>query len=66
MCIRESIPTVDINDREHNQPWPRGRTNHYLFDLNRDWLPDTQPESKSRLDLYYKWRPQIVVDFHEM
>ena len=63
---RGHIPTVDINDREHNQPWPRGRTNHYLFDLNRDWLPATQPESKSRLDLYYKWRPQIVVDFHEM
>ena len=63
---RGHIPTVDINDREHNQPWPRGRTNHYLFDLNRDWLPATQPESKARLDLYYKWRPQIVVDFHEM
>ena len=63
---RGHIPTVDINDREHNQPWPEGRTNHYLFDLNRDWLPATQPESKARLDLYYKWRPQIVVDFHEM
>jgi len=63
---RGHIPTLDLNDREHNQPWPRGRTNHYLFDLNRDWLPATQPESKARLDLYYKWRPQIVVDFHEM
>ena len=63
---RGHVPTLDINDREHNQPWPRGRTNHYLFDLNRDWLPATQPESKARLGLYYKWRPQIVVDFHEM
>ena len=63
---RGHVPTLDLNDREHNQPWPRGRTNHYLFDLNRDWLPATQPESKARLNLYYKWRPQIVVDFHEM
>ena len=63
---RGYIPTNDINDREHNQPWPRGRTNHYLFDLNRDWLPATQPESQARLNLYYKWRPQVVVDFHEM
>ena len=63
---RGHVPTLDINDREHNQPWPSGRTNHYLFDLNRDWLPATQPESKARLGLYYKWRPQIVVDFHEM
>ena len=63
---RGHVPTLDINDREHNQPWPRGRTNHYLFDLNRDWLPATQPESKARLGLYYKWCPQIVVDFHEM
>jgi hypothetical protein len=63
---RGHVPTLDINDREHNQPWPSGRTNHYLFDLNRDWLPATQPESKARLSLYYKWRPQIVVDFHEM
>ena len=63
---RGHVPTLDLNDREHNQPWPRGRTNHYLFDLNRDWLPATQPESKARLDLYYKWHPQIVVDFHEM
>lgn len=63
---RGHIPTIDMNDREHNQPWPGGRTNHYLFDLNRDWLPATQPESRARLDLYYRWRPQIVVDFHEM
>ena len=63
---RGHVATIDLNDREHNQPWPGGRTNHYLYDLNRDWLPATQPESQGRLKLYYNWRPQVVVDFHEM
>ena len=63
---RGHVATIDLNDREHNQPWPGGRTNHYLYDLNRDWLPATQPESQGRLKLYYDWRPQVLVDFHEM
>jgi hypothetical protein len=50
---------------EHNEPWPGGRPNHYLFDLNRDWAWATQVESASRLKLYNKWMPQIHVDFHE-
>ena len=49
---RGLVPTSDIQDREHNQPWPRGRTNHYLFDLNRDWMPVTQPESEGRVKLF--------------
>jgi hypothetical protein len=53
-------------DREHNQPWPGGRTNYYLFDLNRDWLPAVHPESKGRLKLYHQWKPNVVLDFHEM
>ena len=63
---RGLVPTSDIQDREHNQPWPRGRTNHYLFDLNRDWLPVTQPESEGRVKLFHKWRPQFLLDVHEM
>lgn len=63
---RGVVPTTDIQDREHNQPWPRGRTNHYLFDLNRDWLPVTQPESKGRVKLFHRWRPQFLLDVHEM
>jgi hypothetical protein len=51
--------------REHNEPWPGGRTNHYNFDLNRDWAWQTQIESKQRLALYHKWMPQVHVDFHE-
>jgi len=52
--------------REHYEPWPGGRTNHYNFDLNRDWAWQTQLESQSRMALYNKWLPQVHVDFHEM
>ena len=63
---RGAEPTTDPQDREHNEPWPGGRTNHYWFDLNRDWLPLTQPESRARLALFGAWRPQLLCDFHEM
>ncbi|PXF63881.1 M14 family metallopeptidase [Kangiella spongicola] len=51
---------------EHNEDWPRGRTNHYWFDLNRDWLLLQHPESQARIEHFYQWRPHIVGDFHEM
>ncbi|MFK8102337.1 MAG: M14 family zinc carboxypeptidase [Saprospiraceae bacterium] len=51
--------------REHNEPWPGGRVNHYLFDLNRDWAWQTQVETQQRLDVYQQWLPHIHVDFHE-
>jgi hypothetical protein len=50
---------------EHNEPWPGGRSNHYLFDLNRDWAWLTQIESKQRIKSYNKWLPHVHVDFHE-
>lgn len=50
---------------EHNEPWPSGRVNHYLFDLNRDWLWLSQVESQSRLSLYRQWMPHLHIDFHE-
>lgn len=56
----------DPIDAEHNEMWPRGRTNHYWFDLNRDWLPLAHVESQSRIDFYHKWYPNVVTDFHEM
>ncbi len=52
--------------REHHQPWPGGRYNHYLFDLNRDWAWLTQRETRARAAAYLAWRPQVHVDFHEM
>jgi hypothetical protein len=63
---RGEVLVTDPQDREHREPWPGGRTNHYGFDLNRDWLAATQPESRARLTLYHAWRPQVVGDFHEM
>lgn len=56
---------IDQQASEHNEPWPRGRANHYLFDLNRDWVWATQQETQARLKVYNKWMPQIHVDFHE-
>jgi Zinc carboxypeptidase len=51
--------------REHREPWPPGRTNHYNFDLNRDWAWQTQVESQQRIKIYDQWLPQVHVDYHE-
>ncbi|OIQ34438.1 MAG: zinc carboxypeptidase [Bacteroidetes bacterium MedPE-SWsnd-G1] len=56
----------DNSDAEHNEAWPRGRTNHYWFDLNRDWLLGVHPESQGKLEWIHKWYPNVVTDFHEM
>ena len=56
----------DPNDREYNEVWPRGRTNHYWFDLNRDWLPVQLPESRARITTFHKWKPNVLTDHHEM
>lgn len=56
---------ADPMAREHAEPWPTGRTNHYHFDLNRDWAWQTQIESQQRIKKYLNWMPQIHVDFHE-
>lgn len=58
--------TSDNADREYNENWPRGRTNHYWFDLNRDWLPGQQPESAGRIKNFHAWKPNILTDHHEM
>ncbi|MEQ9119799.1 M14 family zinc carboxypeptidase [Fulvivirga sp.] len=56
----------DPADAEHNEAWPRGRTNHYWFDLNRDWLLAINPESRGKLKWFHEWYPNVVTDFHEM
>ncbi|QMU64334.1 MAG: zinc carboxypeptidase [Flavobacteriaceae bacterium] len=62
----KSTPYNSAQDaKEHHEPWPGGRVNHYLFDLNRDWVWATQVESVQRLRIYNKWMPHIHVDFHE-
>ena len=56
---------VDPNSKEHHEGWWSGRSNHYMFDLNRDWAWLTQIESQNRLKVYNKWMPHVHVDFHE-
>lgn len=56
----------DPNSYEHNQGWPGARSNHYMFDLNRDWTWQTQAETRQRLKLYRDYMPQVHADFHEM
>lgn len=57
---------ADPQNREQNEMWPGGRTNHYWFDLNRDWLPAQQPESQHRIRQFHRWKPNILTDHHEM
>lgn len=56
---------VSPDSREHDEPWPGGRSNHYNFDLNRDWAWQSQQESQYRVQKYNTWLPQVHVDFHE-
>ena len=59
-------PGVDDQSLLHTGYWPGGRTNHYLFDLNRDWLFVTQPESRSRVRTIGEWNPHYLIEGHEM
>lgn len=59
-------PDLNAASIEHHEPWPGGRFNHYLFDLNRDWAWQTQAESQQRMKLYHEWMPHLHADFHEM
>jgi zinc carboxypeptidase len=59
------LPDPNPAAREHDEPWPGGRVNHYLFDLNRDWAWTTQVESRNRIKIYNEWLPQVAADLHE-
>ncbi|MBT5242400.1 MAG: hypothetical protein HOL61_17630 [Rhodospirillaceae bacterium] len=63
---RGEAPVANLQHAEHNGTWPRGRTNHYWFDLNRQWIARTQPESQAWGAQYQKWKPNLHIDFHEM
>jgi hypothetical protein len=60
-----ALPDPAPHAREHDEPWPRGRVNHYHFDLNRDWAWATQVETQNRLKVYNDWLPHVVADLHE-
>jgi len=59
------VPVADPITRQHAENWPGGRTNHYWFDLNRDWLPAVHPESRARITEYHRWLPHVLTDHHE-
>lgn len=63
--VSGKVPNPDPSSREHSEPWPGGRPNHYYYDLNRDWAWQTQIETQQRLVAYHRWLPQAHVDFHE-
>ncbi|HXV64997.1 MAG TPA: M14 family metallopeptidase [Vicinamibacteria bacterium] len=60
------VPDPHPSAAEHDEPWPGGRTNHYYFDLNRDWLALTQPETRGHVKALLSWHPQVFIDLHEM
>ena len=59
-------PDPEPASAEHDEPWPGGRSNHYLFDMNRDYFAISQPETRGRVKVMLEWFPQVVVDLHEM
>ena len=61
-----ATPDPNPASLEHDEPWPGGRSNHYLFDMNRDWFSQSQPETRGRANLMLEFYPHIVVDLHEM
>ncbi|MEM7356816.1 MAG: M14 family zinc carboxypeptidase, partial [Acidobacteriota bacterium] len=63
---RGRVLVADPEHREHREGWPNGRTNHYWFDLNRDWLLAQHPETWARLEQFHRWRPNVLIDGHEM
>ncbi|HSL21972.1 MAG TPA: M14 family metallopeptidase [Vicinamibacterales bacterium] len=63
---RAAAPDPEPFAAERDEPWPGGRSNHYLFDMNRDYLAQSQPETEGRRKVLLEWRPQVVADLHEM
>ncbi|HVQ31165.1 MAG TPA: M14 family metallopeptidase, partial [Vicinamibacteria bacterium] len=61
-----ATPDPEPVSLEHDEPWPGGRSNHYLFDLNRDWFALSQPETRGRVRVFLEWFPQVTADLHEM
>ena len=63
---KSTTSVTDPAAREFDEVWPGGRTNHYWFDLNRDWMPVVHPESRGRIQMFHEWRPNVLTDHHEM
>ena len=64
--LQGNVVNLDVQSMAHAGLWSAGRGNHFLFDMNRDWLPQTQPETRGRAEVILSWNPHLVVDSHEM
>ena len=64
--VKRNVQAYEPRDVEHYEPWPGGRTNHYWFDLNRDWIWCVHPESRGQTTEYLRWMPHLHTDYHEM
>ncbi|MEL6943894.1 MAG: peptidase M14, partial [Bacteroidota bacterium] len=64
--MRRDLVAISPTELDHHAPWPNGRTNHYWFDLNRDWIWGVHPESRGHTKVYQEWMPQLHTDYHEM
>jgi len=64
--VFSGVPNPDPNAIEHHMPFPAARGNHYYYDLNRDWMFLSQIETAQKVKAYLSWRPQVVIDLHEM
>ncbi len=60
------VPNSDVQSMHHTGMWPWGRGNHYLFDMNRDFLPMVHAETRARMHAILQWNPQVLIDSHEM
>lgn len=63
--VAKNVVGINPDELEHDAPWPNGRTNHYWFDLNRDWIWGVHPEMRGLTGVYQQWLPQLHVDYHE-
>jgi len=63
--MKRSLVATNPDDIAHDEPFPQGRTNHYWFDLNRDWVWGVHPEMRGLIEAYQQWRPQVHTDYHE-
>lgn len=63
--VAKNVVGINADELEHDAPWPNGRTNHYWFDLNRDWIWGVHPEMRGLTGVYQQWLPQLHVDYHE-
>jgi hypothetical protein len=63
---RGTSPNLDDQSLLHAGYWPWGRGNHYLFDLNRDYLFAVHPETRGRIREMGRWNPMLFIDAHGM